>query len=173
MSLFRKRRTADPIESMLVEHRAEPTEDFSRSLLARIRSERPSRVSGIRPARRRLALSAGLTALALVGATAAAGGVGAASHGVASLTHVSNVLGLHTSSAATPANTAKAGDDTDSDDGPGAHQYAVKICHATGSKTNPYDELTLSPQGAAAHLLHHHGDFEDTGGGCPGAKQHP
>jgi len=173
MSRFRKHRTPDPIEAMLVEHRDEPTEEFSRSVLTRIDGERPHRGPVARSPRRRVALASGLTALALIGATAAAGGVGAASHGVAHLANVSSVLGLHTTSAVTPANTVKSEDETDADDGPGAHQYAVKICHATGSKTNPYVELTLSPQGAAAHLLHHPGDFVDTGGGCPGAKQHP
>lgn len=172
MSLFRKHRTSDPIEAILVEHREEPTEEFSRSLLARIGGERPSRTLRVRSVRGRIALAGGLTALALVGATAAAGGVGAASHGVAHLTDVSSVLGLHTT-AATDGKPAKPADDTDSDDSPGGRQYAVKICHATGSKTNPFVELTLSPQGAAAHLLHHPGDVPDTGNGCPGAKQHP
>jgi hypothetical protein len=172
MSLFRKHRTSDPIEAMLVEHRDEPTEEFSRSLLARIGGERPSPTSRVRSVRGRIALASGLTALALVGATAAAGGVGAASHGVATLANVSSVLGLHTT-AVTQATPAKPSDDTDGDDSPGAHQYAVKICHATGSKTNPFVELTLSPQGAAAHLLHHPRDVPDTGSGCPGAKHHP
>jgi hypothetical protein len=42
---------------------------------------------------------------------------------------------------------------------PGDHQYAVTICHHTGSDTNPWVELTLSPQGAANHLAHHPDDF--------------
>ena len=42
---------------------------------------------------------------------------------------------------------------------PGDHQYAVTICHHTGSDTNPWVELTLSPEGAANHLANHPEDF--------------
>jgi hypothetical protein len=42
---------------------------------------------------------------------------------------------------------------------PSDHQYAVTICHHTGSDTNPWVELTLSPQGAANHLANHPDDF--------------
>lgn len=42
---------------------------------------------------------------------------------------------------------------------PGDHQYAVTICHHTGSDTNPWVELTLSPEGAANHLANHPDDF--------------
>jgi Mucin-like glycoprotein len=42
---------------------------------------------------------------------------------------------------------------------PGDRQYAVTICHHTGSDTNPWVELVLSPQGAAQHLANHPDDF--------------
>lgn len=48
-----------------------------------------------------------------------------------------------------------------------ANQFTVTICHATGSRTSSYVQLTLSALGAAQHLLYHPGDFILTSGSCP------
>jgi RTX calcium-binding nonapeptide repeat (4 copies) len=44
----------------------------------------------------------------------------------------------------------------------------VTICHATGSSTNPYVQITVSPNAVPAHLKQHDGDFvaEDPTTGC-------
>jgi hypothetical protein len=181
MHLF-KRRPSDPIEQLLESERPEPRAEFARSLLARL--ENRSKVGfslRARPAGTRLFAATGLTALALVGATAAAGGVGAASHGIVSIANVSHTFDVHSSKNDSKTNGKddeskdekgnKNDGDNDGDDndheGSGDHQYKVKICHKTHSEEHPYVELTLSPQGAAEHLAHHHGDFLAPAGGCP------
>jgi hypothetical protein len=182
---FFKRRHSDPIEQLLAEHRPEPSDDLMRSLLGRLEGQsRRSFRPRTRPGGLRLVAAAGLTLLALVGATAAAGGIGAASHGLASFANVQHTLDVHSATndtknggqgdKSTTGNTRTNGDESKDDDGNGSgdHQYTVKICHATGSTTNPYVELTLSPQGAAQHLAHHPGDFLAPPEGCPGAKHH-
>jgi hypothetical protein len=167
---FWKRRPQDPIETLLSEHRPEPREAFLRSLLEQVGQAPRARTAGIRPrpAAVRLLAAAALTVLALVAATAAAGGVGAASHGIASVA-TGHAFGLDSNKNTSPAqstNTLQANDNAKKD--PGQNQYSVTICHATGSKTNPYVQLTLSPQGAANHLAHHPGDFLAPPEGCPG-----
>jgi hypothetical protein len=48
-------------------------------------------------------------------------------------------------------------------------QELTRLCHATGSKTNPYNVLTVPASAAAAHLKH--GDtLFGTGGVCPGSE---
>jgi len=168
---FWKRRPQDPIETLLTEHRPEPREGFVASLLERVDQAPRSRATGLRsgPAAVRLFAAAALTILALVGATAAAGGVGAASHGIASVA-TGHAFGLSSDNATNTAqtNNGNAGANNAAKNGPGQNQYAVTICHATGSATNPYVQLTLSPQGAAQHLAHHPGDFLAPPQGCPG-----
>jgi hypothetical protein len=44
-------------------------------------------------------------------------------------------------------------------DSPGDHQYAVPVCHHTGSSTNPWIVINVSPQGAANHVVHDAPDF--------------
>jgi hypothetical protein len=48
----------------------------------------------------------------------------------------------------------------------------VTICHATGSDTNPYVEITISANALKAHRAHQHGEdlLEVPAGGCRGAK---
>ncbi len=44
----------------------------------------------------------------------------------------------------------------------------VRICHKTGSQSNPYVLIRVSPQGANAHLSNHPGDFRvRPGKPCP------
>lgn len=177
MPTFWKRRPSEPIESILVDQRPEPREEYTRSLLERLQAApRPSRL-GLRPVGGRLAAAAALTALALVAATAAAGGVGAASHDLAGFTNVKHTFGFDSHLSTIDGKKTEKGDTShsgsdESNEGPGGHQYSVEICHATGSKTNPYVELTLSPQGGMQHLLHHPGDFIEPTQGCPGEKEH-
>jgi hypothetical protein len=61
---------------------------------------------------------------------------------------------------------------------PNPHATAgkVTICHATGSATNPYVEITMSRNALTAHAEIHH-DGRDVvpapAGGCPGAAAKP
>src|SRR5215212_4527418 len=53
----------------------------------------------------------------------------------------------------------------------------VTLCHATGSATNPYVEITISNNGVPAHDRHQNDeDIIPASGGCPGgasgAKEH-
>jgi hypothetical protein len=44
----------------------------------------------------------------------------------------------------------------------------VTICHATGSDTNPYVEITVSENAVKAHRAHQHGeDVVGVTGPCP------
>jgi len=176
---FFKRRQREPIEKLLVEQRPEPTDVFLRSVTAQLQGEKRGFSLRARPAGVRILAATSLTTLALAGATAAAGGVGAASHGIASIAKVSKTLDIHSAkntskSVSTKGDQRKAGrtksathSETKLSRESAAHQYSVTICHATASRTNPYVQLTLSPQGAAEHLAHHPGDFLAPPGGCP------
>jgi multimeric flavodoxin WrbA len=79
--------------------------------------------------------------------------------------------------AAIPART-RGGDDgpsgskTPASERKGGPDGKVTICHATGSETNPYVEITISVNALKAHRHHQHGEdlVEVPAGGCPGAK---
>jgi hypothetical protein len=43
----------------------------------------------------------------------------------------------------------------------------IIVCHATGSKTNPYEEITISLNGLNGHGLHEGDIFPSEKGGCP------
>jgi hypothetical protein len=183
MGRFRKRSQVGPVDTLLDANRPVPRAEFASVIVERVESERRLHVRG----GRRLVLAVVLTALA-VGAAAAAGGVKAASDGVGSLvdvakkTVVSPPQANSSSSQGNQQGVNQSGSEGGNQQGDnqanqgvsaGDQQYAVTICHATGSVTNPYVELTLSPQGAAQHLLNHLGDFIlAAGGSCP-SKVHP
>jgi hypothetical protein len=184
---FRKRHS-DRVDRLLGAYRPEPREDFVRSVLSRLQAE--PRRSGFRGRvlGGRIAVAGALSVLALVAATVAAGGVGAASHGVAGAVATSaHTVGLGNSSS-NNSTTNKSDSknengkdddgegngkgDNENDEGPGVDEVGVEICHATGSDKNPYVELLLSPQGTKEHLLHHSGDFIEPTSGCPSEKEH-
>ncbi len=53
-----------------------------------------------------------------------------------------------------------------------ARAQKVSLCHATGSRTNPFVLIRVSPQGAANHLRQHEDDrlatpAEQKAGDCP------
>jgi hypothetical protein len=43
----------------------------------------------------------------------------------------------------------------------------ITICHATGSETNPYDEITVSLNGLNGHVTHEDDIVPAPAGGCP------
>ena len=47
----------------------------------------------------------------------------------------------------------------------------ITICHATGSETNPYNEITVSVNGLNGHGKHADDIIPAPDGGCPAAKQ--
>jgi hypothetical protein len=169
------RRHEDPIESLLARNRPEPSEEYARTIISRM--EAKSRRFDVRVPVRRLVVAIALTGVA-IGLAATAGGVHSASVGVVNLVNVAkNTVsspGQNQSNASQQSNgnqggNGQAGNNNQADDeSPGDHQYTVTICHRTGSDTNPYVTLHLSPQGAAAHLRNHPDDFVPTPpAGCP------
>jgi pyocin large subunit-like protein len=58
-------------------------------------------------------------------------------------------------------------------DGNGNNDGKVTICHATGSATNPYVEITISVNAVAAHERHQDGRdiIPAPAGGCPDKKK--
>jgi hypothetical protein len=183
-----RRRNHDRVDRLLGGHRPEPREDFVRDVLSRLQSEPRRSVFRRRVLGGRIALAGALSVLALAAATVAAGGVGAASHGVAGAVATSaHTVGLGNSSSnndnskkSDSKNENGKDDDRDGngkgdderDEGPGVDEVGVEICHATSSDKNPYVELLLSPQGTKEHLLHHSGDFVEPSSGCPSEKEH-
>src|SRR5918996_5956101 len=57
----------------------------------------------------------------------------------------------------------------------GSTQRKVTICHATGSETNPFVEITISENAVDAHRNHQDGEdiIPAPAGGCPGAAPKP
>ena len=47
----------------------------------------------------------------------------------------------------------------------------VTICHATGSETNPYNEITVSVNGLNGHDKHEGDIIPVPEGGCPTTRQ--
>jgi hypothetical protein len=64
-----------------------------------------------------------------------------------------------TAETAAPITDNSSGPTNDSRGGSGDNQYAIEVCHHTGSATNPWVDLFLSPQGAANHVAHDAPDF--------------
>jgi hypothetical protein len=169
MMRFWKQRNADPLEQLLRANRPRPREEFVAMWLDRVGGQR----GRLRPQRltARIVAAVVLTGLVLA-AAAAAGGAHTVSASVSGLVSVTK-RGVNGSSQpiSTSANnngTSQDKNDTNGKDdngngddngSAGDRQYAVTICHHTGSATNPWVELTLSPQGAANHLAHHPDDF--------------
>jgi hypothetical protein len=164
MRRFWQQHREDEIERLLRANRAEPREEFVASLLQRLETQQRR----VRPQHlgRRIAVAAAVTAIA-AGAGIAAGGVHAARTSISGLVHVaqSGVSGAnHPSNNNGNAHQDKNGssgkdDNGNGDDSAGDHQYAVEVCHHTGSTTNPWVPLFLSPQGAANHVKHHPPDY--------------
>ena len=75
----------------------------------------------------------------------------------------------------TPAPAPRGGNDTpkksERENNGAAHQKTT-ICHATGSATNPYVEITISDRALKAHAAHQDGRdiIPAPGGGCPKAE---
>jgi hypothetical protein len=152
---FWTQRRKDEIEGLLRAHRAEPRDEFVASLLERL--ETRHRIFRPHPAGRRVLVAAVVTAVAL-GAGIALGGAHVAG------TSISNLVRVGQSSSQAPKNTPNSntnGNNTNNgnDNNGGDQQYSVPVCHHTGSRTNPWIELFLSPEGAANHVKHHPPDY--------------
>lgn len=179
MPRFWKRRHDEPVDALLKANRPVPRDEFVAAAVERIESERPR--FHVRGLGRRLVLAVAVTALA-VGAAAAAGGVKSATDGVGTLVDVAkktivpppqanssssaqgnqqgvNQSGSQGGNQQNGSNDQGGNNQDNQGESPGDHQYAVTICHHTSSATNPWVELTLSPQGAAAHLRNHPDDY--------------
>jgi hypothetical protein len=182
MSLW-KHQPHERVEELLRANRPEPDRELIEATVARVRASSPRRSLGVGRMPGRFAAAVAISALALVAATAAAGGVGNASHGVKGFV----VTGAHTfgldnhkgngndgngngdngngsngkgDNGNGDGDDNNGGDDHNHDhDGSGDHQYKVRLCHFTHDKNMPYVELLLSPQGALEHLLHHPFDY--------------
>lgn len=50
---------------------------------------------------------------------------------------------------------------------PGANSGKIKICHATSSATNPYNEISIDFNGLIGHLKHNGDIIPAPDGGCP------
>lgn len=87
---------------------------------------------------------------------------------VTTSTQTTTTNGQSTVAASTaPTNNGNGGEQGGS---PGDNQYAVAVCHHTGSATNPWIVINVSPQGAANHVVHDAPDFIiDSGHPCPPA----
>jgi hypothetical protein len=173
MTRLWKRHREDEIERLLRANRPEPRDEFVNSLLGPLETK-PQRFRPQRPGRRIL-LATAVTVLAASAAIAAGGAhvagtsisnlVRVAQSGVSSANHTPNNNG----NAHQDKNGSNGKDDNgNGDDSAGDHQYAVEVCHHTGSTTNPWVPLFLSPQGAANHLKNHPDDFlVDSTHPCP------
>ncbi|MEK6220852.1 MAG: hypothetical protein N2D54_01220, partial [Chloroflexota bacterium] len=73
-------------------------------------------------------------------------------------------------------NTGKSGDDDDDDgkQGKGEGHTPVSLCHATGSESNPYVEITIDDDGVIhGHEVQHPDDIIPApNGGCPKKPRH-
>jgi hypothetical protein len=142
-----KRQKPSPIEELLRENRPEPRAEFTTRLLERLASGRRAglRRPSLAPGRAFAAIA--LTALALVGATVAAGGPINASSGLVGFVDV----GHH-------GNGGEPGKPPWGDPGkPGNWQYTVPICHKKGH--DDWELRHLSPIQAIFDLIHNPYDF--------------
>lgn len=156
MPRFWRRPSEDATERFLRANRPEPREEFVATLLRRFETERPR----LKPQRlaRRLVLAGVVTAV-VVGAGVAAGGTHVAATSIANLVRVGN-SGIHGSSGVEKDNAIQS-DQSDEGNGNWAGNYEtnVPVCHHTGSRTNPWVEIFVSPQGAANHVKHDPPDY--------------
>jgi hypothetical protein len=85
------------------------------------------------------------------------------------------LLALIAAGALSTAPVALAGGNNGNHDGnsDGNNDGKVTICHATGSATNPYVEITISVNAVAAHERHQDGRdiIPAPAGGCPDKKK--
>jgi hypothetical protein len=157
MSRFWKQRCEDEVERFLRANRPEPREEFVTALLERFaiqrQRSRPQRLG------RSVLLAAVVTALA-VGAGIAAGGTHVARTSIANLVQVGE-SGVHGSSDDNGFKGDNGHHDDERDDGNWAGNYEtnVPVCHQTSSRTNPWVEIFVSPQGAANHVKHDPPDY--------------
>jgi hypothetical protein len=146
----------DELEARLRARRREPSDDFVRTIEARVHD-------APRPRAMRLAVVGLFTAVALA-AFGASGGLSYAAKAV-SLGDSPGKSGKAKSSAPGQAG-AKLNRVRDT---PAANQYAGKttICHRTSSETNPFVLISVSDNALPAHAAH--GDtLPGPGGTCPG-----
>jgi hypothetical protein len=177
MPRFWKRSHHDPIETLLQANRPEPRSDFAAATIARLTAERRRvRASSLRSR----VLVAGLVTAVAAGAAVAAGGTSTVSNSVTGLVNVAKqtVNGngngngnggqksapTTTSTQTSTTTNGQSNNDPNGNrggqgDSPGDHQYAVPVCHHTGSSTNPWIVINVSPQGAANHVVHDAPDF--------------
>jgi hypothetical protein len=155
---FWKRPREDETERLLRASRAEPRDEFVISLLERLDVQqqrfRPQRLG------RRALVAAAVTALA-IGVGVAAGATQVAGTSISNLVHVGQ-SGVHTKQA--PDRNSKIQKDergaSDTSSSSAAdQQYTIEVCHHTNSRTHPWVDLFLSPQGAHYHLTHHPLDY--------------
>jgi hypothetical protein len=146
---FWKRESGD-LEAMLRSSRPEPSGDFVTGLADRIRASRP------RPRldRVRIAFAGGLSLMVLA-ALASVGAVGYATAGAERAILVAGkAVGKNGGGQTTAQNNAS------------KNQYKTTICHRTGSKKKPYQEITVSNNALPAHQQH--GDIIPAPpSGCP------
>jgi hypothetical protein len=157
MRRFWKQHREDEIGRLLRLSRPEPRDEFVASLLGRLepqqqRSRRP-RMGG------RVLVAAAVTALA-VGAGVAAGATHVAGTSISNLVNVGQSGGKN-ANAGNGGNAHHKGSNekADSSPSPADDQYTVAVCHHTGSTTNPWVEIFVSPQGAANLVKHHPPDY--------------
>lgn len=154
MPKFWRRPHEDDTERFLRANRPEPREEFVAALLQRFATERPR----FRPRLgRRILLAGALTALA-VGAGIAAGGPHVAATSIANLVRVGS-SGIHGSSGNKDQAIQSDTRDNGSSNWAGNYETNVPVCHHTGSQTNPWMEIFVSPQGAANHVKHDPPDY--------------
>lgn len=82
------------------------------------------------------------------------------------------LVALIAAGALSTAPVALAGGNHDGNNG-GNNGGKVTICHATGSETNPYVEITISVNALAAHRRHQNGEdiIPAPAKGCPDKKK--
>jgi hypothetical protein len=160
----------DDLERRLRAERPEPSDALVHAVVGGL-------AAGMRPRRRpslRLALAASFSIAMLTAATAlgAAGGVTQAAESVvATVAHA-------TTPPATPPPTvapASSGNGNGNSSPPAAVTSSssndkVTLCHATGSSTNPFVEITVSANGLAGHGGHSDDIIPAPSGGCPTAS---
>jgi hypothetical protein len=135
----------DPIEALLRENRPEPRPEFAQVVLARL-ALRPRAGDRVGRAGTRVAAAAAVTALALVAATVAAGGVGHAPHALISFVDVGKYVDGH----------HKHQHDWGNPGWPGNWENSIPVCDKQGGQ---WVLLHLVPKTAFATLLANKHDF--------------
>lgn len=130
-----------------------PRPRFEASLARRVRAARPGPAAGVR-------VAVGLAAtVATLGVFAGLGGL---AHAAGAARKVAKVVAAPAAAARPPAAPQAAAPPQAA-----AVPGMITICHATGSATNPYVEITISTAGLAGHGGHSGDIIPAPPGGCP------